>query len=67
MLLLTGSDKAIHRIYVTGATSVWKLRPATVDAAEVGDGLYARGVRMDDGTLAADACWTPGTRAGGAS
>jgi hypothetical protein len=57
MLLVTGSDRTLHRIRLTGATSVWKLRPTTVDAAKVGDGLYARGVRMPDGTLAADAVW----------
>ena len=57
MLLVTGSDKTLHRIYLTGGTSIWKLRPTTPDAARVGDGLYARGVRMDDGTLAADAVW----------
>lgn len=57
MLLVTGSDKAFHRIYLTAATSVWKLRPTTLGAAALGDGLYARGVRLDDGTLAADAVW----------
>ncbi len=57
MLLVTSSDKSMHRIHLTGATSVWKLRPTTSDAAKVGDGLYARGVRMPDGTLAADAVW----------
>lgn len=57
MLLVTSSDKSMHQIHLTGATSVWKLRPTTADAAKVGDGLYARGVRMPDGTLAADAVW----------
>jgi hypothetical protein len=57
MLLVTSADKSMHRIHLTGATSVWKLRPAASDAAKVGDGLYARGVRMPDGTLAADAVW----------
>lgn len=57
MLMVTGSDRILHRIRVTGATSVWKLRPTTLEDAEVGDGLYARGVLMDDGTLAADAVW----------
>lgn len=57
LLLVAGSDKRFHRIYVTGATSVWKLRPAGLDAARVGDGLYARGVLLEDGTLAADAVW----------
>lgn len=57
MLVVTSADKSMHQIHLTGATSVWKLRPTTVDAAKVGDGLYARGVRMPDGTLAADAVW----------
>jgi len=57
MLLVTSVDKSMHRIHLTGATSVWKLRPTTADEAKVGDGLYARGVRMADGTLAADAVW----------
>lgn len=57
LLLVTGSDKTLYRIYVTSGTSVWKLQPTTIDAARVGDGLYARGVRLDDGTLAADAIW----------
>jgi hypothetical protein len=53
----SGSDRALHRIYVTHGTSVWKLRPTTFDQIKVGDGLYARGVRMPDGSLAADAVW----------
>jgi hypothetical protein len=57
MLVVTSADRSMHQIHLTGATSVWKLRPTTVDAAKVGDGLYARGVRMPDGTLAADAVW----------
>ncbi|HWM00908.1 MAG TPA: cell wall protein [Actinophytocola sp.] len=57
MLLVTSSDKSMHQIHLTGATSVWKLRPTTADAAKVGDGLYARGLRMPDGTLAADSVW----------
>lgn len=57
LLMVTGSDRTINRIHMTKATSVWKLRPTTSDAAKVGDGLYARGVRMPDGTLAADAIW----------
>jgi hypothetical protein len=57
LLMVTGSDLTLHQIYLTGATSVWKLRPTTLDAATVGDGLYARGVRLADGTLAADAVW----------
>lgn len=57
LLLVSGSDKALHRIYLTSGTSVWKLTPTSTDAARVGDGLYARGVRLGDGTLAADAVW----------
>jgi hypothetical protein len=57
MLMVTGSDRTFHRIQLTKATSVWKLRPTTMDEAKVGDGLYARGVRMPDGVLAADALW----------
>lgn len=57
MLLVTSADKSMHQIHLTGATSVWKLRPTAADSAKVGDGLYARGVRMPDGTLAADAVW----------
>lgn len=57
LLVVTGSDRTINQIHLTKATSVWKLRPTTSDAAKVGDGLYARGVRMPDGTLAADAIW----------
>ena len=54
---MTGSDRVLHRIRVTGATSVWRLRATTLEDAKVGDGLYARGGLMDDGTLAADAVW----------
>lgn len=57
LLIVTGSDRTLDQIHLTKATSVWKLRPTTADAATVGDGLYARGVRMPDGTLAADAVW----------
>ena len=57
MLMVTASDRSFHRIQLTKATSVWKLRPTTMDQAKVGDGLYARGVRMPDGVLAADALW----------
>lgn len=57
MLMVTGSDGVFHLIQLTAATSIWKLRSTTLDAARVGDGLYARGVRMPDGVLAADAVW----------
>lgn len=57
LLHVTGSHGERHRIQLTHATSVWKARPTTPDAVEPGDGLYARGVEMPDGTLAADAVW----------
>lgn len=57
LLRVTGSDDRSHRIYVTSGTSIWKLRPTTFDDIKVGYGLYARGVRLDDGSLAADAVW----------
>jgi hypothetical protein len=57
MLLVAGSDGTLWRIRVTGGTSIWKLKPTTLDSAAVGDGLYARGVPMPDGTLAADSVW----------
>ena len=57
LLLVTSSDGTLHRIQVTDGTSIWKLRPTTFDRVEKGDGLYARGLRLPDGTLAADALW----------
>jgi hypothetical protein len=57
LLLVTGSDTTLHRIQVTNGTSIWKLRPTTFDGIQRGDGLYARGVRLADGTLAADSVW----------
>jgi hypothetical protein len=57
LLLVTGSDSTLNRVRTTTATSVWKLRPTTADHVEVGDGLYARGLRLPDGTLAADSLW----------
>lgn len=57
LLKVSGSDRTLYRIYVTDGTSIWKLRPTTFDQIKVGDGLYARGVRMPDGSLAADAVW----------
>lgn len=56
-LFVKGSDGVYHRIQVTDATSIWKLTPAKFDSVEVGDGLYARGVRMPDGELAAESVW----------
>lgn len=57
VLSVLGSNRILHVIHVTGATSVWKLRPTTSRDIAVGDGLYARGVRLPDGALAADAIW----------
>src|SRR5581483_6688169 len=56
-LFVAGSDGVFHRIQATPATSVWKLDPTTIEQAQVGDGLYARGVRMPDGVLAAESIW----------
>jgi hypothetical protein len=56
-LFVTGSDSVLHSIRVTDGTSIWKLQPTTFDRITVGDGLYARGLRLADGTLAADAVW----------
>ena len=53
----TGTDGTLWTIRVAEATSIWKLRPSGFDAIEVGDGMYARGARLDDGTLAADSVW----------
>ncbi len=52
-----GSYGEHHLIQLTNATSIWKLTTVTADAIEPGDGLYARGVKMPDGTIAADAVW----------
>ncbi|MFR9722207.1 cell wall protein [Streptomyces sp. MS19] len=57
MLHVAGSYGETHHIQITNATSVWKVRAVTLDDVRVGDGLYARGVTMPDGTLAADAVW----------
>lgn len=57
MLLVSGSEGTLHRIRLTGGTSVWKLRPTTLDQVRVGDGLYARGVQLPDCTLAAESVW----------
>jgi hypothetical protein len=57
LIRATGSDGTLHRVQVTTGTSIWKLRPTTFDAVAAGDGFYARGVRMPDGSLAADAVW----------
>jgi hypothetical protein len=57
LLQVQGSDGRRHRLQLTGGTSVWKLRPTTADQAKLGDGLYARGVLMPDGVLAAESVW----------
>lgn len=56
-LFVSGSDGVFHRILVTEGTSIWKLTPVGLGNVEKGDGLYARGVRMPDGVLAAEALW----------
>lgn len=57
MLTVAGSDGRTHKVQVTDASSVWKLTPTDANAIAVGDGMYARGVRMPDGSIAADAVW----------
>lgn len=57
VLDVAGSHGERHLVQLTNATSVWKLRTTTAEAIEVGDGLYARGAAMPDGTIAADAVW----------
>jgi len=57
LLHVGGSSGEAYHVQLTSGTSVWKLQPATATAIEVGDGMYARGVPMPDGTLAADAVW----------
>ena len=54
---VVGSNNVLHRIRVTRGTSLWKMDAVTIDQVLVGDGLYARGARMPDGTLAADSVW----------
>ncbi|WP_214408511.1 cell wall protein [Sphaerisporangium fuscum] len=56
-LLVLGSNLVFHRIRVVDGTSLWKLGPVAFDQAKPGDGLYARGVRMPDGVLAAESVW----------
>lgn len=57
VLEVAGSYGDHSRVQMTNATSVWKVRPTTAKDIAVGDGLYARGVEMPDGTIAADAVW----------
>ncbi|MGH3746349.1 MAG: cell wall protein [Micromonosporaceae bacterium] len=56
-LTILDSENVIGLIRVTDATSIWKLTPTTLAAVEVGDGLYARGVQLEDGSLAAESIW----------
>ena len=56
-LFVHGSYGARHTVQLTNATSIWKLHPTSADAIKTGDGMYGRGVRMPDGTIAADAVW----------
>ncbi|HST67029.1 MAG TPA: hypothetical protein VLM05_17760 [Mycobacteriales bacterium] len=57
LLVVAGSWGETHKVQLTNATSVWKLRPTSAKEIEIGDGMYGRGVRMPDGTIAADAVW----------
>ncbi|MES4908395.1 MULTISPECIES: cell wall protein [unclassified Streptomyces] len=57
VLDVAGSHGDRARVRLTNATSVWKAGVATAEEIEAGDGLYARGVPMPDGTVAADAVW----------
>lgn len=56
-LEVAGSQGDQYILQITNGTSIWKLHPTTIDAIEIGDGLYARGVDMPDGTIAPDAVW----------
>lgn len=57
LLSLAGSYGDTHHVQITNATSVWKLHPTDAGAIDAGDGMYVRGVRMPDGSVAADAVW----------
>jgi hypothetical protein len=57
VLEVKGSHGENHLVQLTNATSIWKLTTVTAEAIKVGDGMYARGVDMPDGTIAADAVW----------
>src|SRR5215470_9757160 len=56
-LEVAGSHGDQYILQSTNGTSIWKVHPTTLDAIEIGDGLYARGVDMPDGTIAPDAVW----------
>jgi hypothetical protein len=57
VLEVAGSYGDRYLVQLTNATSIWKLHETTAEAIAAGDGLYARGVDMPDGTIAADAVW----------
>jgi len=57
LLHVASTRGGMDQVRLTNATSIWKLRPTTAAAIEVGDGMYGRGVAMPDGTIAADAIW----------
>lgn len=57
VLFVTGSDGVFNRVQVTPGTSIWKLEPTSFEKVAVGDGLYARGVRLGSGLLAAESLW----------
>src|SRR3569833_3865327 len=44
MLKVSGSDKALHRVYIAHGTSVWKLRLLLFVLITVGVGLFVCGV-----------------------
>jgi hypothetical protein len=56
-LEVAGSHGDQYILQITNGTSIWKVHPTNLDAIEIGDGLYARGVDMPDGTIAPDAVW----------
>lgn len=56
-LYVHGSFGRDHVVRLTNATSIWKVHPVSADAIQIGDGMYGRGVRMPDSTIAADAIW----------
>jgi hypothetical protein len=56
-LEVAGSHGDRYVIQITSGTSIWKVHATSIDSIEVGDGLYARGVDMPDGTIAADSVW----------
>src|SRR5215470_16931550 len=56
-LEVAGSHGDQYILQITNGTSIWKVHPTSLNAIEIGDGLYARGVNMPDGTIAPDAVW----------